>query len=318
MTSDEAEDDDEAEDEAEDDEAEEEEGSASSPYSNLVVADTASSLSSPSQTAQRRERDYKRQVSVLERRFNAVTRLLTNTKVALACSNAELMSHGIVIPETAKMVGGEATNGAVGIGSGDLQRTLSISCAETNVNPNECPYRMEVIGMPDTTVTTSDTKFKESFPHGMLNFTKTGEFAAHVEQRRPISIQAKLMHRHNAKIACDERDLKPGLASPRIPFRLWLLTEAGEHVIFEDLEESAKRIKTLTEPNIIGASVTMQNGTVTFNIRELKVYSSHTKHPKSQKFKFKIECVDKHLNHYDHMHTETISFYSVSRIRIKE
>jgi len=291
------------------------EGASSSQSTALVAVDSASHSSSPAQPIQNRRRDYKRQIESLEQQLVSSKRQLARTKVALACSNSELLKNGLDIPNNSKMVGGEATNGEFGIGS-NLQRVITVCRAETNVLFRECPYRMDITGMPDTTITVSDTKFKESFPHAILTYKKTGDFSAHVEQRRPISIQAKLVHRQKPEVACDERDLKPGTVSPQVQFRLLLLTESGKEVCFEDLEESAKRIKTLTEPNIIGACEKMQNGTVTFNIHELKVYSSHTKLPKSQKFKFKIECVDPQLKLYEHMHAETITFYSVSRIRL--
>lgn len=265
-------------------------------------------------------RDFKTQIRTLQGQLRQANLEISKVKIALAISNQELVEHGISIPMNSRIFAGKVGELGAGARKGPLVIANSIG-ADAQVGLEECPYSLQMVGLPDTSCLTAPYKFasaKGAFPHAVDVYTRTHELAPHVESK-PLLLEFKLTHRTRPMVACDERDLKPGIAVPRIPFRLWLVySDTGEKVTLESLDSSAEHLIELTTPNIIGSEVVMKGGLLTFKIQKILVYSNATRAPKHRKFRFEVECIDQHLAQYEHMHGKSVDFYSKARIRIEK
>lgn len=262
---------------------------------------------------------YKRQIKALQQEKKAINTELARYKIALANSNHALIRNGHDIPEQAKVTGGIVDSTEVA-NSQRSSQLFSDSITES-IPVHEFPYRFDLTGIPDTSTIANDTKFPvktTTFPHAVRVYQRTAEqLAPHVESRRPITLIWKLVNRRNTDVRCSERDLKIGVASPKIYFRLRLVyADDGTDVTMENLAEQGQHINALSEPNIICTAIErMQGGSVIFKIRTLNVLSSHT-YPLHRKFRFELECIDQDLKKHGNMHASTFDFYSVARIRV--
>lgn len=269
-----------------------------------------------------------RRITALQKEVASYRELVARLRMALSHSNAALTSNCIDIPENAKMINGD--DSSVGPSTPVVQRAISL-CVPRFAEPfdsiqqgkgEDLPYRLDLANVPDTSEILTDTIFskqEKSFPHAMIRYSRTSELLApHVHERRPISLTWKLTFRNDPKRACSERDLNPTVAQPKIYFRLKLVyADNGTTVTMDNLSDGAAHLSSLSEPNILNSSMEkMSSGLITFKLKHLKVFSSHT-NPIHRKFRFELECLDETLKKFDCMHAETFDFYSVSRIRKK-
>ena len=265
-------------------------------------------------------RAYKTQIRILEVQNKQAKLEITNLKIALALSNQTLVEAGIHIPEKARIFASIVGDTSAGARPGPAILPHRIG-ADCKVGDEECPYSIQMVNLPDTSCLTNPHKFLScngAFPHAIDNYSRTHELAAHVEAK-PLLMEFKLTHRTRPNVACDERNLQPGVSCPRILFKLWLVyADTGEKVTLGSLDNSSDKLRELCTPNIIGSEVAMVGGMLTFKIQKLLAYSTATRSPKHRKFRFEVECVDEYLKAYRHMHGKTIDFYSKARIRIEK
>ena len=255
-----------------------------------------------------------RHVSALKREKQIAQNELAKYKVALAMSNAKLQEHNIEIPEEARLVAGELQALPPAVDGQPRVELNRASLLSPEIRSREIAYSMQVIGYPDTTSITQPTRLENEFPHALGVFSRDNAVLAPlVQSTRRVKIKFGIFNRLDMKTMGTEHNLKPRVAYPRIEFNLSLVyADTGKKVTLQNLGKSCSHLSSLVMPNVIGSTHMMSDGYVSISSFKMQVLSSMAG---NRKFKFRLECIDPDLKQFEHIHAETVAFYSVARIR---
>ena len=255
-----------------------------------------------------------RHVSALKRDKQTAQTELAKYKVALAVSNAKLREHGIEIPEESRLVAGEFQALPPAVDGQPRVELNRVSLPSSEIRSREIAYSMQVLGYPDTTSTTLPLKLPNDFPHALGKYSRDkAVLAPLVQGSRRVILKFGILNRLDMKTMGTEHNLKPRVAYPRIEFELSLIyADTGEKVTLQNLGKSCSHLSSLVRPNVIGSTHMMSEGYVSISPFKMQVLSSMAG---NRKFKFRLECIDPDLKQFEHIHAETVAFYSVARIR---